>query len=85
MRVIAILKDNSTGRVVIRISETVLANTTKVGNYIFPIFPKEMRMRMRMFNEVGVRVGSLVATVKKSVIVQTALQILYSVIIYYQV
>ena len=38
MRVIAILKDNSTGRVAMHASETILANTTEDGNYIFPEF-----------------------------------------------
>ena len=35
VRVIAILKDNSTGMVVMRTSETVLVNTTEDGNFIF--------------------------------------------------
>ena len=41
VRVIAIVKDNSTGMVVMRTSETVLVNTTKDGNHNFPKFPKE--------------------------------------------
>ena len=41
VRVIAIVKDNSTGMVVMRTSETVLVNTTKDGNYSFPKFPVE--------------------------------------------
>ena len=35
VRVIAILKDNSIGMVVMRTSETVLVNTTEDGNLIF--------------------------------------------------
>ena len=38
VRVIAILKDKSTGKVAMHASETVLANTTEDGNYIFPEF-----------------------------------------------
>ena len=70
VRVIAILKDGSSGMVVMRTSETVLANTTEDGTF----FPLHLLNRM----ELGLG-ASIMATTKKSITVQTALQILYKV------
>ena len=71
VRVIAILKGGSSGMVVMRASETVLANTTAEDGTFFPL---------NLLNRMGLGLGaSIMATTNKSIIVQTALQILYKV------